>query len=76
MAPEMERVLWALNEKYQLNLGENWHIRCICHFMNRSVLDAEKVVKNSIESIRSMLKYLCVSASMRQEFARIQIRLD
>lgn len=44
MSPAMIRVRQVLNERYHLNLEEDWHVRCICHIMNQAVVDAEKTI--------------------------------
>jgi hypothetical protein len=40
MAPALDLVRNRLNEGFGLRLQSTWHIRCICHVMNRAAVDA------------------------------------
>jgi hypothetical protein len=46
MAPAMNRLRDQLNKEFNLRLTESFHIRCVCHVMNRAAVDAERVIKD------------------------------
>jgi hypothetical protein len=75
MAPAMRLLSQRLNREFSIELEPDWHIRCVCHIMNRAAVDAERKIKQEIESVRSLLKIVRVSATMRHAFSQIQVRL-
>ncbi|OAE33137.1 hypothetical protein AXG93_4773s1100 [Marchantia polymorpha subsp. ruderalis] len=75
MPPAMRHVAAKLNEEFDAKLESDWHVRCVCHIINRAVKDCETIVKLVVEKIRSLLKMICVSAVLRVAFREIQVLL-
>ena len=75
MPPAMNHVRGELNQQLELKLTGDWHIRCVCHIMNRTVIDCGNLVKIEVEKVRIMLKTVRNCVPMRQEFKQIQVRL-
>jgi hypothetical protein len=75
MAPAMNRLRDKLNQEFNLRLTESFHIRCVCHVMNRAAVDAERVIKDEVGKVRELLKVVRATVRMREEFAMIQVRL-
>lgn len=75
MPPAMRHVAAKLNEEFDAKLESDWHVRCVCHIINRAVKDCEIIVKPVVEKIRSLLKMIRVSAVLRVAFREIQVLL-
>jgi hypothetical protein len=58
-----------------MDLEEDWHIRCVCHIMNRAVTDCAKLITKEVSKVRTTLKVVRNCARMRLEFKKIQVRL-
>lgn len=75
MPPAMRHVAAKLNEEFDAKLESDWHIRCVCHIINRAVKDYETIVKPVVEKIQSLLKMIRVSAVLCVAFREIQVLL-
>ena len=75
MISAMRLLRIMLQTEFSVRIDEGWHIRCICHVMNRAAVDARSFIQSNVEKIRSLLKAVRGSMLMREEFAVIQIRL-
>ena len=75
MAPAMEQVRLWLNDDRSMGLEASWHVRCICHIINRCVVDAQNTVQSEVTKIRSMLKAIRISSARRKKYGDIQILL-
>ncbi|OAE27781.1 hypothetical protein AXG93_2167s1100 [Marchantia polymorpha subsp. ruderalis] len=75
MPPAMRHVAAKLNEEFDAKLESDWHVRCVCHIINRAVEDCGTIVKPVVEKIRSLLKMIRVSAVLRVTFREIQVLL-
>jgi hypothetical protein len=51
MAPAMRHVKDALNRDYAIGLTSGYHIRCVCHIINRAVVDASALFKSEVEKL-------------------------
>ena len=51
MTPAMELVRKWLTSEFAVKLETSWHDRCVCHIINRCVVDAEKLVKTEVGKI-------------------------
>ena len=56
MPPAMTRLKDKLNSEFNLHLGDDWHVRCACHILNRAVVDAMKAIKKEVEVLREFTK--------------------
>jgi hypothetical protein len=75
MPPAMRHVAKKLNDDFLCRLGEEWHIRCVCHIMNRAVNDCQAMFKEEVSKLRAMLKTVRGCVPMRLEFKNVQVRL-
>ena len=74
MRPAMNHVRKELNSTYGMSLDEDWHLRCVCHIMNRGVSDCEALMQKQLSLLRTLLKTVRSSTAMRQDFKNIQVR--
>jgi hypothetical protein len=74
MPPAMKHVRITLKEDYDLDLKGDWHIRCVCHIMNKAVTDCSKILTKEVSKLRTMLKVVRNCTPMRLEFKKIQVR--
>lgn len=56
MPHAMRIVSSRLQREFSVQIGDECHVHCVCHIVNRGVSDAESVLKNNVEKIRSILK--------------------
>jgi nucleoside-triphosphatase THEP1 len=77
MIPAIDRVRRHLIDNLAVNVGtsENFHIRCVCHVINRSVVDAIGMMKSEVGKIRNLLKLIRGSGQMRQKYADLSVVL-
>jgi hypothetical protein len=75
MALAMNRLRDQLNQEFNLRLTESFHIRCVCHVINRAAVDAERIIKDRVGKVLELLKVVRATVRMREEFAMIQVRL-
>ena len=75
MPSSMRHVAAKLNEEFNVKLESDWHVRCVCHIINRAVKDCEAIVKPVVEKIRSLLKMIRVSGALRTAFRDVQVLL-
>ena len=64
-----------LNNKNPGKILKDWHVRCICHIINRSVQDAEVLIKPEADKIRELLKSIRYSSTLRKAFHTTQVQL-
>jgi hypothetical protein len=75
MRPAMRLLCDHPNMEFTLGLTESFHVRCICHVMNRAAIDTERVIEAEVSMVRELLKIVRATVRMREEFEIIQIRL-
>jgi hypothetical protein len=56
MRPAMRLLCNHLNMEFDLGLTESFHIRCICHILNRAAIDADCVKEAEVSMVRELLK--------------------
>lgn len=71
MPPAMIIVKENLNDQYSLLLEDDFHIRCICHVINRVVCDATHFIKKEVQMLRQILKAVHGSVAIRVKFFKI-----
>jgi hypothetical protein len=71
----MKLVMEFRNAHFHLHLDSDWHIRCVCHVINRAVIDCEALVKGTVSKLRDILKMVRNTALMRAAFKQVQIML-
>ncbi|BBM98871.1 hypothetical protein Mp_1g16840 [Marchantia polymorpha subsp. ruderalis] len=64
-----------LNDQYSLRLEDGFHIRCICHVINRAVCDATHFIKKEVQMLRQILKVVCESVAIRVKFSELAVVL-
>jgi hypothetical protein len=75
MPGAMRRVRDALNAEFKLYLNEDYHVRCVCHVINRAVVNATAVIKKEVEMLREILNSIRGSTAMRQKFSQLAVVL-
>lgn len=75
MAPAINNVKQKLIETYKANIPNEFHIRCVCHIINRSVVDATKFISIEVEKLRTLLKIIRNTSKLRNEFKKLSISL-
>jgi hypothetical protein len=75
MPNAMKELSLLLNEQHPAAVRECWHIRCVCHIMNRAVKDAEACIKTKADKLSSLLKKVRRSNVMKKKFKDVQIIL-
>jgi hypothetical protein len=78
MIPAMKLVREYLCHDLGMNVGivGDFHIRCVCHVINRTVVDATEIIKDEIAKLRSLLKMIRGSGIMRQKFSDLSVVLS
>lgn len=74
MAPAMV-ILRNKIEEQGHTVRPDWHVRCICHIMNRAVKDCEDVFAPQVEKLRELLKKIRATTKLREQFKPLQIAL-
>ena len=73
MSPACERLRKIIMEQVSRpDLEYGFHIRCLCHVINRCVIDGEAVIKHQVQKLRSLLKAIRASDVMRVSFNKWQ----
>ncbi|BBN20791.1 hypothetical protein Mp_zg01480 [Marchantia polymorpha subsp. ruderalis] len=75
MPPAMVIVRENLNDQYSLRLEDGFHIRCICHVINRAVYDATHFIKKEVQMLRQILKAVRGSVAIRVKFSELAVVL-
>ena len=77
MPPAMDRVRCYLNESWSLHLNDanDFYIRCVCHFINRAVVDASELVKKEVDMLRVIVKTIRSSALLRNKYSELSVVL-
>ena len=75
MRPALKHLREYLESQYDLELEPDWHIRCVCHIINRAVIDSKKDMDVEVEKLRKMIKTVRLTPAMREEFKNIQVKL-
>lgn len=56
MKPAMISLKQDLNNEFDLDLDDDWHICCACHIINRAVVDATQIISEDVNKIRTLIK--------------------
>jgi hypothetical protein len=75
MPAAMKHIREELKSLYKLRLDEDWHVRCVCHIINRAVVDATKLIKDEVSILRYLLKIVCNSTKVRASFGELSVTL-
>jgi hypothetical protein len=75
MPPAIQQVRQYLNEQFSLDFGNDFHIRCGCHIIDRAVKDSSVHMRAQLQKLRALLKVIRLSNTIRQKFKNAQVRL-
>lgn len=71
----MRSVKDSLNRLYDVGLTSDYHVRCVCHIINRAVVDASALIKCEVEKLQELLKICRHRIAMRQKFSQLAVML-
>jgi hypothetical protein len=77
MVPAMKLVQSYLNRDLSASICYNvdFHMRCVCHVINRAVVDATALIKREVGMLRDLLKMIRGSGIMRQKYSDLSVLL-
>jgi hypothetical protein len=75
MPPAFQQVRTYLNEQFCQDLGNDFHIICGCHIIDRAVKDLAVYMRAQLQKLRDLLKGIRLSSTLRQKFKNIKVRL-
>lgn len=74
MPPAMKIVRLTLNDEYGLHFDDNaFQIRCVCHIINRAVIDVTLLIREEVDMLRQLLKAFCGSVAIRVKFSDLTV---
>lgn len=74
MKPAMDLVKTSITNEGHF-LHSHWHIRCVCHIINRAIQESEKAFSNQVAKIRELIKKIRLSPGLRECFKPMQAAL-
>jgi len=68
MKPALEFVRTALITHFNADIHPEWHVRCTCHIINLMVKDLTASIRDEIEKVREVIKYIRMRPEARELF--------